>query len=61
MFSRTLQSITQQKQQLGPGNQIKELMPVPSPQLAYLNTFDNQELTIQKQPNTNVKEPNLPG
>lgn len=33
------------------------LMPVPSPQrIQYLNTFDGQELTIQKQPNTGLKE-----
>lgn len=34
------------------------LMPVPSPQqIQYLNTFEGQELTIQKQPNTSLKEP----
>lgn len=33
------------------------LMPVPSPQqISYLNTFESQELTIQKQPNTNIKD-----
>ncbi|XP_073999477.1 BCL9 domain-containing protein legless isoform X3 [Rhodnius prolixus] len=33
------------------------LMPVPSPQqIQYLNTFEGQELTIQKQPNTSLKE-----
>lgn len=33
------------------------LMPVPSPQqISYLNTFEGQELTIQKQPNTNLKD-----
>lgn len=33
------------------------LMPVPSPQqISYLNAFESQELTIQKQPNTNIKE-----
>jgi hypothetical protein len=32
-------------------------MPVPSPQhIQYLNTFDGQELTIQKQPNTGLKD-----
>lgn len=32
-------------------------MPVPSPQqISYLNTFESQELTIQKQPNTNIKD-----
>lgn len=35
------------------------LMPVPSPQqIQYLNAFEGQELTIQKQPNTNVKDNN---
>lgn len=34
-------------------------MPVPSPQqISYLNTFEGQELTIQKQPNTNLKDGN---
>lgn len=34
-------------------------MPVPSPQqIQYLNAFEAQELTIQKQPNTNLKENN---
>jgi hypothetical protein len=65
MFCRSLQSLTQQKQSLGPGgvNQVvvKELMPVPSPQqISYLNTFEGQELTIQKQPNTSLKDGNLP-
>lgn len=33
------------------------LMPVPSPQqIQYLNTFEGQELTIQKQPNVSVKD-----
>ncbi|XP_076347154.1 uncharacterized protein LOC143245122 isoform X2 [Tachypleus tridentatus] len=32
------------------------LMPVPSPQqIMYLNSFDGQELTIQKQPNTSLE------
>jgi hypothetical protein len=42
-----------------PNNQFTDkepnLMPVPSPQqISYLNTFEGQELTIQKQPNTNM-------
>lgn len=40
-------------------SQQKELnlMPVPSPQqIQYLNTFEGQELTIQKQPNVSVKD-----
>lgn len=42
-----------------PNNQFTDkepnLMPVPSPQqISYLNTFEGQELTIQKQPNTNI-------
>ncbi|GIY18890.1 BCL9 domain-containing protein [Caerostris extrusa] len=33
------------------------LMPVPSPQqIQYLNAFDGQELTIQKQPNTSIRD-----
>ncbi|KAJ8886818.1 hypothetical protein PR048_013030 [Dryococelus australis] len=66
MFCRTLQSLAQQKQQQQratppsqPSQTHKEpnLMPVPSPQqIQYLNTFEGQELTIQKQPNTSLKE-----
>lgn len=71
MFGRTLQSMAQQKQQLNTPNAcptttptagVKEpnLMPVPSPQqIQYLNTFEGQELIIQKQPNTSLKEGNI--
>lgn len=44
------------------GSCVKEpnLMPVPSPQqIQYLNTFEGQELIIQKQPNTSLKEGNI--
>ncbi|KAF5274544.1 hypothetical protein FQA39_LY07156 [Lamprigera yunnana] len=66
MFGRTLQSMAQQKQ-LGTTihsqtTSAKEpnLMPVPSPQqIQYLNTFEGQELIIQKQPNTSLKEGNV--
>lgn len=35
------------------------LMPVPSPQhIQYLSSFEGQELTIQKQPNTSLKDTN---
>ncbi|XP_071454313.1 protein BCL9 homolog [Hetaerina americana] len=60
MFGRTLQSFAQQKQQQA--NQTKEpnLMPVPSPQqIQYLNTFEGQELTIQKQPNTSLGDTDI--
>lgn len=67
MFCRTLQSLAQQKQQHGAAgvnaSGVKEanLMPVPSPQqIQYLNTFEGQELTIQKQPNISLKDTNLP-
>lgn len=56
IYCRPVQSIGQQKQTL---NNAKEpnLMPVPSPQqIQYLNTFEGQELTIQKQPNTSLKD-----
>lgn len=34
-------------------------MPVPSPQqIQYLNAFEGQELTIQKQANTSLKDNN---
>ncbi|XP_060515992.1 protein BCL9 homolog [Cylas formicarius] len=74
MFGRTLQSMAQQKQQMntsttsscstslsamGAGKE-PNLMPVPSPQqIQYLNTFEGQELIIQKQPNTSLKEGNI--
>jgi hypothetical protein len=54
--------MAQQKQQQQPNQPNKEpnLMPVPSPQqIQYLNTFDGQELTIQKQPNTSLKDTNI--
>ncbi|CAG0894639.1 unnamed protein product [Darwinula stevensoni] len=36
------------------------LMPVPSPQqIQYLNAFEGQELTIQKQPNTSLRDPDI--
>ena len=39
-----------------------QLMPVPSPQhIQYLNSFEGQELTIQKQPNTSLREAELLG
>lgn len=73
MFGRTLQSMAQQKQQMststtsscptlsatGAGKE-PNLMPVPSPQqIQYLNTFEGQELIIQKQPNTSLKDGNI--
>ncbi|XP_050314187.1 protein BCL9 homolog isoform X2 [Anthonomus grandis grandis] len=73
MFGRTLQSMAQQKQQINTSTTsscstlsatgaVKEpnLMPVPSPQqIQYLNTFEGQELIIQKQPNTSLKDGNI--
>lgn len=70
MFGRQLQSMAQQKQIITsttscsttPTAGCKEpnLMPVPSPQqIQYLNTFEGQELIIQKQPNTSLKERNI--
>lgn len=65
MFGRTLQTLVQQKQQHGglvnaAGVKEANLMPVPSPQqISYLNTFEGQELTIQKQPNTSLKDGNI--
>lgn len=53
---------------LGPTNcsspfickQEPALMPVPSPQqIQYLNAFEGQELTIQKQPNTSLRDSDL--
>lgn len=71
MFGRTLQSMAQQKPvststtsctTTPTSGVVKEpnLMPVPSPQqIQYLNTFEGQELIIQKQPNTSLKEGNI--
>lgn len=73
MFGRTLQSMAQQKQQMSTSTTSScptlsatvagkepNLMPVPSPQqIQYLNTFEGQELIIQKQPNTSLKEGNI--
>ncbi|KAF4533444.1 hypothetical protein B566_EDAN001170 [Ephemera danica] len=58
---RTLQSFTHQKQQQNTGPPKEpNLMPVPSPQqIQYLNTFEGQELTIQKQPNTSIRESDI--
>ncbi|CAH4036451.1 protein BCL9 homolog isoform X2 [Pieris brassicae] len=56
VFVRTLQCLAAQRQK---NQQSKEpsLMPVPSPQqISYLNQFEGQELTIQKQPNTSLKD-----
>ncbi|XP_048513131.1 protein BCL9 homolog [Athalia rosae] len=64
IFCQTLQSVSQeQRDQIGSAIATKEanLMPVPSPQqIQYLNTFEGQELTIQKQPNTSLKDNNSP-
>ncbi|KAJ8682895.1 hypothetical protein QAD02_018687 [Eretmocerus hayati] len=60
MFCRSLPSLSQQKPQMGPTVPGKDLMPVPSPQqISYLSTFEGQELTIQKQPNTSIKDGSL--
>lgn len=66
-FGRQLQSFAQQKQQHGggPNKQVGQpnepnLMPVPSPQqIQYLNAFEAQELTIQKQPNTSLRDTDI--
>ncbi|EEB10303.1 conserved hypothetical protein [Pediculus humanus corporis] len=62
-FPSKVSSLTQQKhqkQQNASANKEPNLMPVPSPQqIHYLNTFEGQELTIQKQPNTSLKETNI--
>ncbi|XP_028025562.1 collagen alpha-1(I) chain-like isoform X4 [Bombyx mandarina] len=60
VFVRTLQSLAaqqQKNQQSGQHGKEPSLMPVPSPQqISYLNQFEGQELTIQKQPNTSLKD-----
>ena len=59
-----MQSFAQQKQQHGGQKQQQQsepnLMPVPSPQqIQYLNAFEAQELTIQKQPNTSLRDTDI--
>jgi hypothetical protein len=40
--------------------QEANLMPVPSPQqIQYLNPLEGQELTIQKQPNTSLRDSDI--
>lgn len=53
MFSRSLQVLAQDQK----NSKEPDLMSVPSPQhIQNFNTFEGQELTIQKQPNTSLKE-----
>ncbi|XP_028159663.1 collagen alpha-1(I) chain-like isoform X2 [Ostrinia furnacalis] len=53
VFVRTLQCLAAAQK----GHKEPSLMPVPSPQqISYLNQFEGQELTIQKQPNTSLKD-----
>ena len=41
-------------------NKEANLMPVPSPQqIQYLNPLEGQELTIQKQPNTSLRDTDI--
>ena len=41
-------------------NKEANLMPVPSPQqIQYLNPLEGQELTIQKQPNTSLRDSDI--
>ncbi|KAJ2940997.1 hypothetical protein O0L34_g13122 [Tuta absoluta] len=58
VFVRTLQCLAaQQQKNQAAHNKEPSLMPVPSPQqISYLNQFEGQELTIQKQPNTSLKD-----
>lgn len=67
-FGRQLQNFAQQKHQGGPQQQQQQqqggkepnLMPVPSPQqIQYLSTFEGQELTIQKQSNTSLRDSDI--
>ena len=59
MFNRQMQYGGSNK---NPPSSNKEanLMPVPSPQqIQYLNPLEGQELTIQKQPNTSLRDQDL--
>lgn len=64
IFCQTMQSANQEQRETTAttvGAKEANLMPVPSPQqIQYLNTFEGQELTIQKQPNTSLKDGNSP-
>mgnify|MGYP006975928798 FL=1 len=41
-------------------NKEANLMPVPSPQQIQFPLLDGQELTIQKQPNTSLRDSDIP-
>jgi hypothetical protein len=57
MYCRSVQSLGPNKPNSNNAGKEPNLMPVPSPQqIQYLNAFEGQELTIQKQPNTSLKE-----
>ena len=59
MFNRQMQYGGSSKNSSS-SNKEANLMPVPSPQqIQYLNPLDGQELTIQKQPNTSLRDQDL--
>ena len=59
MFNRQMQYGGSSKNPQSSKNEAN-LMPVPSPQqIQYLNPLDGQELTIQKQPNTSLRDQDL--
>ena len=56
MFNRQMQYGGSSKNPQSSKNEAN-LMPVPSPQqIQYLNPLDGKELTIQKQPNTSLRD-----
>ena len=58
MFNRQMQYGGSKNPQSS--NKEANLMPVPSPQqIQYLNPLEGQELTIQKQPNTSLRDQDL--
>ena len=61
MYGGRMQSFPVSKQQQGPqSSKEANLMPVPSPQqIQFLNPLEGQELTIQKQPNTSLRDSDI--
>lgn len=64
MYGRPMGNYSGPKQGSGSNNSSSNkeanLMPVPSPQqIQYLNPLEGQELTIQKQPNTSLRDSDI--
>lgn len=57
---RGMQSFGNKGSSQSSSNKEANLMPVPSPQqIQFLNPLEGQELTIQKQPNTSLRDTDI--